>query len=139
MNRLQKKPHLFALFMGIFFMLQHPAWAEDKTVPSEMLPYDTLLGDWQRTDGNYRIMTSNIQADGGVQAQYFNPKPIHVEHAEITTQKNLLQLFIQLQDKGYEGSTYTLYYYAKKDALAGFYYQAPTDKTYEVVFMRKKF
>ena len=38
---------------------------------------------------------------------------------------------------GYEGSSYRLYYFAKKDALLGYYYQAPMDKTYEVVFLRK--
>jgi hypothetical protein len=38
-------------------------------------------------------------------------------------------------DQGYPGSTYTLYYYAEKDALAGFYYQAHLKQTFEVVFM----
>jgi hypothetical protein len=52
--------------------------------------------------------------------------------------KGLIKLFIKLQDKGYQGSTYTLYYYAEKDALAGFYYQANMDQTFEVVFLRKK-
>jgi hypothetical protein len=47
-------------------------------------------------------------------------------------------LFIKLQDEGYPGSIYTLYYYAEKDALAGFYYQAAMQQTFEVVFIRKK-
>jgi len=49
-----------------------------------------------------------------------------------------LKLFIKLQDKGYPASTYTLYYYAEKDALAGFYYQAAIGQTFKVVFFRKK-
>jgi hypothetical protein len=31
----------------------------------------------------------------------------------------------------------TKYYYAGKDALAGFHYQAAIEKTFEVVFLRK--
>jgi hypothetical protein len=42
-----------------------------------------------------------------------------------------------MQDKGYTGSTYTLYYYAEKDALAGFYYQAAMDQTFKVAVFRK--
>jgi len=52
--------------------------------------------------------------------------------------EGLVKLFIKLQDKGYPGSTYTLYYYPEKDAMAGFYYQAAVGQTYEVVFWRKK-
>jgi hypothetical protein len=37
----------------------------------------------------------------------------------------------------YPGSTYELYYYAEKDALAGFYYQAAMRQIFEVVFFRK--
>ncbi|RLA20580.1 MAG: hypothetical protein DRQ56_02835 [Gammaproteobacteria bacterium] len=59
-------------------------------------------------------------------------------HLTIGIRKGLLKLFIKLQDRGYPGSTYTLYYYPEKDALAGFYYQASSGQTYEVVFLRKK-
>jgi len=55
-----------------------------------------------------------------------------------TGQNSLLKLFIKFQDKDYEGSTYTLYYIAEKDALMGYYYQAFMDRTYEVVFLRKR-
>jgi hypothetical protein len=41
------------------------------------------------------------------------------------------------QSAGADGSTYRLYYFAKKDALVGFYYQAVIDKTFEVIFLRK--
>jgi hypothetical protein len=53
--------------------------------------------------------------------------------------KGFVKLFIKLQDKGYPGSTYNLYYYPKKDVLAGFYYQAAIGQTFEVIFLRKKF
>jgi len=52
--------------------------------------------------------------------------------------KGFVKLFIKLQDKGDPGSTYTLYYYPEKDALAGFYYQAAIGQTFEVIFLRKK-
>jgi len=97
-----------------------------------------LVGSWQRTDGSYSIRVSDIKTDGQVKAEYFNPKPIHVAEATVSTQKDLMKLFIRFQDKGYEGSAYTLYCYAEKDALLGFYYQAAMDKTFEVIFLRKK-
>lgn len=111
--------------------------AVDAVEPVTQQDYTVLAGEWQRTDGGYIVKVSTVQKDGTAKVEYFNPKPIHVEQAAITTQKNLIKLFIQLQDKGYEGSTYSLYYYAEKDALAGFYYQAALDRTFKVIFMRK--
>jgi hypothetical protein len=99
--------------------------------------FNIVAGEWQRSDGNYLIKVSDVQADGRATVKYFNPRPIHVETAAISTQESLIKLFIKFQDKGYEGSTYTLYYYLEKDALVGFYYQAVMDKTYEVFFLRK--
>jgi hypothetical protein len=99
--------------------------------------FNIIAGEWQRTDGNYLIKVSDVKADGQATVGYFNPHSIHVAKAALSTQKDLIKLFIKFQDKGYEGSTYTLYYYAQKDSLLGFYYQAGTDKTYEVVFSRK--
>ena len=108
-----------------------------ETAVPEQQGYTVLAGDWQRTDGSYLVKVSNVQSDGKAMVEYFNPKPIHVEQSAISTQKDLIKLFIRLQDTGYEGSTYTLYYYAEKDALAGFYYHATMDRTYKVIFMRK--
>lgn len=117
----------FLLLAGGLLSTSQPLFAADYTV---------LAGEWQRTDGNYLVKVRDVQADGKVMVEYFNPKPIHVEQAVISIQKDLIKLVIQLQDTGYEGSTYTLYYYADKDALAGFYYQATLDRTYKVIFMR---
>jgi hypothetical protein len=71
-------------------------------------------------------------------AGYFNPGEINVAEANVSEWKGMGKLFIKLQDKGYPGSTYTLYYYAEKDALAGFYYQAELGQTFKVIFLRKK-
>lgn len=100
------------------------------------IDFGIIAGEWLRTDGAYTIKVSEVQIDGQATVEYFNPRPIHVASASISTPKELTRLFIKLQDKGYEGSTYTLFYYAEKDALAGFYYQAVTDRTYKVVFLR---
>ena len=111
-------------------------FAADSTESGTQPNYMVLNGGWQRTDGGYLLKVTDVQTDGKVTVEYFNPKPIHVEQAEITTQKGLIKLFVKLRDTGYEGSTYTLYYYEEKDALAGFYYQATLEKTYKVIFMR---
>ena len=106
-------------------------------LPEAKTDYGIIAGEWQRTDGNYLIKVSNVQADGQATVEYFNPRTIHVAEAAISTEKELIKLFIRFQDKDYEGSTYKLYYYAEKDALAGFYYQAVMNKTYQVIFLRK--
>lgn len=97
-----------------------------------------LVDTWVRTDGGYVIRVSGIKPDGQVTAQYFNPRPIHVAEATASKQEAHVKLFIKLQDQGYPGSTYTLFYFAEKDALAGFYYQASMNRTFEVLFQRRQ-
>jgi len=96
-----------------------------------------FIGRWVRSDGGYVIHVREIKPDGSVDAKYFNPKPINVSEANVSIWKGFDQLFIKLEDKGYPGSTYKLYYYAEKDQLAGFYYQAVDKETFEVLFRRK--
>ena len=100
--------------------------------------FSVLVGEWTRTDGGYVIRVRGINPDGSVEAGYFNPKEINIAEAKVSEWKGMSKLFIKLQDEGYPGSTYTLYYYAEKDALAGFYYQAAMQQTFEVIFVRKK-
>ena len=130
---------LMLLLLGSIFPLSVPmlAASEAVTLPASRLDYTVIDDEWQRTDGSYLIRISDVQADGQARVAYFNPSPIHVAQATISSQKELIKLFIKFQDKGYEGSTYTLYYYAEKDALVGFYYQAAMDRTFEVIFVRK--
>ena len=100
--------------------------------------YSVLNGEWVRPDGGYLLRVSDAKANGSVGAAYFNPNPIHVAEANVSMWKGLKKLFVKLQDKGYPGSTYTLYYFEDKDALAGFYFQANIGETFEVVFLRKQ-
>ena len=130
---------LLLLLLGSVFSLDVPlsVAADMGTPPVSSLDYTVIAGEWQRTDGGYLIKVSDVQPEGRARVEYFNPRPIHVALAAISTQKELIKLFIKFQDKGYEGSTYTLFYYAEKDALLGFYYQAAMDRTFEVIFVRK--
>ena len=98
---------------------------------------EKFIGSWVRSDGGYVIHVREIKPDGSVDAGYFNPKPINVSEANLSVWKGFDQLFIKLEDKGYPGSTYKLYYYAEKDQLAGLYYQAVDKETFEVLFRRK--
>ena len=100
--------------------------------------FNVVSGKWARTDGTYTLEVRNVTSEGAVDVGYFNPNKINVSESRIDTHKGLVRLFVKLQDKGYPGCTYTLYYYDEKDALVGFYYQAAMDRTYEVIFLRKE-
>lgn len=110
-------------------------------IAGEILPdpviQEKFIGRWVRPDGGYVIHVREVRPDGSVDAAYFNPKEIHVSEANVSVWKGFNQLFIKLEDKDYPGSTYTLYYYAEKDQLAGFYYQAAVKETFKVLFRRK--
>ncbi|MBW2612608.1 MAG: hypothetical protein JRD49_04560 [Deltaproteobacteria bacterium] len=98
--------------------------------------FKVLNGDWVRSDGGYSIQVRNVSQDGSVSVAYFNPNRIHVAEANVSLWKGMVKLFIKLQDKGYPGSSYTLYYFETKNALVGFYHQAEMGQTFEVVFIR---
>ena len=137
-NIMQKKNYFK---IGIIVIIL--AWAvfsqNVKTaVSAEQADFKVIIGEWVRPDGGYIVRVRDINPDGSLDAGYFNPGKINIAEANVSLQKGLVKLFIKLQDKGYPGSTYTLYYYPEKDALAGFYYQAAVGQTYEVVFFRKK-
>ena len=106
---------------------------------SEKRPdFSIFKGKWGRTDGPYVIQIGDIDPEGKIDVKYLNPKEINISEVNVSVQKGLLKLFIKLQDEGYPGSTYTLYYYKEKDALAGFYYQAAIKETFEVIFLRNE-
>ena len=75
---------------------------------SETPAFDRLVGSWVRPDGGYVIEISKIHPDGKVDAPYFNPRPIHVSRSKVSEKDGIIELFIELQGKGYPGSTYTL-------------------------------
>jgi len=102
-------------------------------------PFDfsVIAGQWARIDGSYTLRVENVMSDGTAEVSYFNPGEIHVAESRVATQDGRIKLFVKLQDEGYPGCTYTLFYYHEQDVLAGVYYQAAVGRTYEVVFVRK--
>ena len=99
--------------------------------------FKVIDGEWARIDGNYTLRVRNVRSDGSADVKYFNPGSIHVAENRLDTKDGWIRLFVKLQDTGYPGSTYTLYYYFEKDVLVGTYYQAATGRTYDVIFVRK--
>ena len=95
-----------------------------------------LIGYWQRTDGGYVIEIRKVAPDGTMEAGYYNPRPINVSQARASLFKGYIKVEVELRDRGYPGSTYTLLYDAERDALMGLYYQAVQKQNFDVVFMR---
>lgn len=95
-----------------------------------------LVGRWIRTDGGYVIEIRNVSTEGKMEAFYYNPRPINVSVAKAFWASSGAKVFIELQDTGYPGSTYTLKYDPVNDALTGFYFQAVIKQEFDVVFAR---
>ncbi len=111
---------------------------ESKSGPTAAIEFHQLIGRWLRPDGGYVIDIRNISSGGAMEAAYFNPRPINVSRAEVTRKKGSLEVFIELRDTGYPGSTYTLVYDPQQDMFSGIYYQATIGQSFEVVFVRTK-
>ena len=97
-----------------------------------------VVGRWMRTDGGYILQLSNPTFDGRLTAAYLNPRPIHVSRAEWKLEEGYLLVLVELRDKGYPGSAYTLAYQQDTDRLVGLYYQAAVQQQFDVVFERIK-
>jgi len=108
--------------------------------PQEQKSFDrsVLIGDWIRTDAEYRVAISELRDDGTLKAGYFNPDPINVGKSGWIFTEGIMKIYIELRDKNYPGSNYNLVYYPDKDLLAGKYFQAVEGVTYDVGFLRKK-
>jgi hypothetical protein len=106
------------------------------STPVSAANFEPLIGRWQRPDGGYVLEVRSIGRDGNATVRYLNPRPINVARAEVSSQGDTSKLFVELQDVGYPGSTYTLVYDPKKDILLGIYFQAGTGQYFDVVFVR---
>lgn len=114
--------------------------APDMATKSEALKpdFNQLAGDWLRSDGGKTIRIKSVSADGKLVAEYYNPKPIHVDKAEWMIKDNILIISVVLKDVNYPGSAYTLQYFPSDDLLAGNYFQAVEGTNFEVDFVRQK-
>jgi hypothetical protein len=97
-----------------------------------------LVGRWLRPDGGYILEIRHAQTDGRLEAAYLNPRPINVARAEWHRKEGRLQVFVELRDVNYPGSTYTLDFLPEQDRLVGAYFQAVQQQTFEVEFVRQK-
>jgi hypothetical protein len=112
------------------------AEAEPNTAPDPATA-EKLVGSWHRTDERrYLIEIESVDDDGVMKASYFNPSPINVSKAEATLQDDTVQVFVELRDVNYPGSTYRLEYDPEQDQLAGTYFQPAYGQEFPVTFVR---
>jgi hypothetical protein len=100
--------------------------------------FEKLKGKWLRPDGGYVIEVRSIDDGGRMDASYFNPRSINVHKAEASRDGAATKVFIELRDANYAGSTYNLAYDAQKDQLAGVYYHAGLQQSFDVIFLRMR-
>jgi hypothetical protein len=105
---------------------------------AESVSEQRLVGRWLRADGGYILEIRRAQTDGRLEAAYLNPRPINVARAEWHRKEGRLQVFVELRDVNYPGSTYTLDFLPEQDRLVGAYFQAVQQQTFEVEFVRQK-
>jgi hypothetical protein len=100
--------------------------------------YGRIAGKWLRPDGGYVLELNDVKPEGKLKAAYFNPRPINVGKVEWRSMDGRIQVFVELRDVNYPGSTYKLIYDPEQDRLHGYYYQAVQKVTFDVVFVRKQ-
>ncbi len=97
-----------------------------------------LPGKWLRADGGYVLEIDSVDGAGKMVARYFNPRPIRITRAEGRVESSVAKIFVELNDEGYPGCTYSLAHDQRNDLLVGVYYQAAMQQSFEVVFERAK-
>jgi len=95
-----------------------------------------LVGQWRRMDGGYVIEIRAVDASGILDAAYYNPRPINISQSKVKDAGGMLEVFIELWDENYPGSTYNLVYDPIQDILYGTYFTPVTGQTFEVIFVR---
>jgi hypothetical protein len=100
--------------------------------------FEKLKGKWLRPDGGYVLEVRQIAADGKIDAAYLNPKPINVSQAAASSQAGQIKVFVELRDRLYPGSYYTLTYDAGNDQLAGVYNHLGIGQRFDVIFVRMR-
>ena len=104
----------------------------------DQITTEPLIGRWVRPDGGYVLQIRSVQENGTLDAGYYNPRSINVYRAEWRREHGRLTVFVELRDKNYPGSKYTLHYFPEEDALAGTYFQAVHKQTFEIMFIRQQ-
>ena len=135
-------PWIATLILLVFWLLLPGAASaesgKDDRAKRAQTDYGRMEGKWLRPDGGYVLELSDVKSEGKLKAAYFNPRPINVGKAEWRSMDDRIQVFVELRDVNYPGSTYTLIYDPEQDRLNGYYYQAVQKVTFDVVFVRKE-
>jgi hypothetical protein len=121
---------LLSIFSLVFTM--HDAQSQ-----SNVLGYNRLIGSWVRADGGYILEIKDVHEDGKLNAAYFNPRPIKISEARASKQSERINIFVELRDKGYPGSYYTLVYAPENDRLVGRYHHLGINQKFDIFFVRK--
>ena len=112
-----------------------PSPAAPTTSPSPAEP-GRLVGRWVRADADYTILVEEVSPGGQLRARYQNPGPINVSRAEYRRDEGKLRVLVELRDRGYPGSYYTLTYDPRDDSLFGSYHHLGLQEVFEVAFYR---
>jgi hypothetical protein len=129
---------IFILAVGLCIIFG-PLTADSNLAAAEpKKDFKELIGRWIRNDAGYVIEIKSIDAEGKMEAGYYNPRPIYVSVAKAIREKTGIKIFIELRDVGYPGSTYTLVYVPQNKVLVGFYYQAGLGQNFDVLFTKMK-
>ena len=77
-----------------------------------------------------------MAADGRLDAAYLNPKSIHVARAQAVAEDGQTRVLVELRDRLYPGSYYTLGYDPHSDRLAGVFHHLGVHQDFDVLFTR---
>jgi len=127
-----------AILIVVVVIILNKEPSDSVSTSAKTIDKNLLVGNWLRTDSDYRLQISEVNEDFTLESKYFNPNPINVGRASWQESYGNLKIIIELRDVNYPGSTYTLNYLADKDLLAGDYYQAVEGLTFYVEFARNK-
>jgi phosphoserine phosphatase len=109
----------------------------DSTQSVASIGYQKLIGKWVRPDGGYVVDIRSISADGKIEMLYLNPRPINVSKAQASTKEGIIDIFIELRDKGYPGSYYTLTFDSERNLLVGVYHHLGINQNFDIYFIRR--
>jgi hypothetical protein len=98
--------------------------------------FEVLNGKWLRPDGVYTLHIKSVAPNGVIDVSFYNHVQINVSRAIATMEGKTIKVFIELRDAGYPSCSYNLSYDDERDELKGEYYQASTQESIEINFIR---
>ena len=127
-----------AILIVVVVIILNKEPSDSVSTSAKTIDKNLLVGNWLRTDSDYRLQISEVNEDFTLEAKYFNPNPINVGRASWQESYGSLKIIVELRDVNYPGSKYTLNYLPDREMLAGEYYQAVEGLTFYVEFTLNK-